>query len=296
MMKKITAAVLMVVALLAIFFAFMILMDPVLAFLHSSVLKPIAKPFVDYGSKPIFEFMLEIFPKSFWEIPYFGILVFVLSGVLPVVILAIVFKIFLFSVKRNETKIFKRKALMYCGYCGEKLIDNEKFCAGCGEKIKVKSSKNVDRQSLIKEVDRVFVYKFIYPIVIIYSIIPSFSKDEFDKFDYLASLFAGFINIAILHFIIFYLWGRLKNMLLLTLAIGLNMLVVIMHVIGTNFDLDPSTQLVVSAIGLEFEDSDSLRLVSIFDYLSFALLIVEIGCLLYLRKRFLQKNEDRSKG
>ncbi len=107
-MKKITAAVLMVVALLAIFFAFMILMDPVFAFLKSSVIdpslkpiiKPIIKPIVDYGSKPILNFMFEIFPKSILEIPYFGFFVFVLSTLLPVVILIVVFKILIYAVKK----------------------------------------------------------------------------------------------------------------------------------------------------------------------------------------------------
>ena len=148
-------------------------------------------------------------------------------------------------------------------------MNGTKFCPSCGEKIIAKSSENTDQQPLIEEADRIFVYKFIYPIVIIYSIIFSFSKDEFDKFYFLGGVFGGFIEIAILHFIIFYLWGRLKNTLLLTLSIGFNLLVVIMQVSGTIFDLDPFTQLGVSAIGLEFEDSDSLRLDSIFDYLSF---------------------------
>lgn len=180
---------------------------------------------------------------------------------------------------------------MYCGNCGGKLRDNERFCTGCGEEIRLESSGDSAQPALIKEVDRIFVYQFIYPIVIICSILPSFSKDEFDKFYYLGGLFGGFIEIAILHFIIFYLWGRLKNTLLLTLAIGLNVLVVMMQIGGKIFDLDPFIQLGASSIGLELEDSDSLRLVSIFDYLGLSLLIIEIGCLMHIRKRFLQRKQ-----
>lgn len=180
---------------------------------------------------------------------------------------------------------------MYCGNCGGKLIDIDKFCHGCGEKIRVESSGVAAQPASIEEADRIFVYQFIYAIIIICSILPSFSKDEFDKFDYLAGIFVAFIQIAILHFIIFYLWGKKKSTALLTIAIGLNVLVVMMQVSVTIFDLDPFTQSGASAIDLEPEDYDSLKLVSIFDYLGFSLLIVEIGCLLHLRKRFLQRRQ-----
>lgn len=144
---------------------------------------------------------------------------------------------------------------------------------------------------MIEKADRTFVYQFIYPIIIIYSVLPFFSNDEFDKLDQLVGLLGSYIEIAILHFIIFYLWGRKKSTTLLTVAIGLNVLVVMMQVGVTIFDLDSFTQLGASAIDLELEDSDSLRLVSIFDYLGLFLLIIEIGCLLYLRKRFLQRKQ-----
>ncbi len=183
---------------------------------------------------------------------------------------------------------------MFCGNCGGKLIDNEKFCPGCGEKIRVENSGDAAQPALIEEADRIFVYQFLYPIIIILSILPSFSKDEFDKFDYLGGILGGFVEIAILHFIIFYLWGRLKNTVLLTLAIGLNMLIAITQIGITILDLDRFTHLGAAALRLETDDYASMKLVSIFDYFGFVLLIVEIGVLLYLRNRFLQKKGSGS--
>jgi hypothetical protein len=53
-MKKIIAAVLMVVALLAIFFAFMILMEPVFAYLKDFIIAPVLKPILKDFIRPIF--------------------------------------------------------------------------------------------------------------------------------------------------------------------------------------------------------------------------------------------------
>ena len=166
---------------------------------------------------------------------------------------------------------------MYCRNCGQKLKSEDKFCAGCGNSVgpEIGSSQNVVVSELvIQESDKKNIYLFLYPIIFINNVLTSYDDGKFDEVSYIVNAFIAILEIAVTHFIIFNRFGRNKNTSWLTALIFFYILVCILLV-------------AVSFFGFNFSEADAVRLSSGLDFASFTLFVIQIGYLIFLRRKFI---------
>lgn len=169
---------------------------------------------------------------------------------------------------------------MYCGQCGNELVGDSKFCPSCGTKANAQKKEEgpIAADKIIENSEKNLIFWFLFPLTFL-SWLVSIGNEFVDSdywFDFAVAIIGAIIELLVIQFVIFNRIAKAGSTQWLT---GLTLL----HIISVLI------QVAATFLGLDFPDSEALKLTSGNDFSHLFFSIIQIGVFLYLRQKFIKK-------